>query len=382
LSPVEQGLLIIGPLKTDRAYTAKGINMNAVESFLSRLKGFVMTHQPLVTSPSLTRRMQNMALWRVSLVTVLALAGLLVVFSATGCSRRDKPDNSQPAKPKIALVMKSLANEFFKTMEEGARAHHSQHADEYELKAVGIRNEEDVAAQVDLVRLMIARHVDAIVIAPADSESLIPVCKEALDAGIVVVNIDNKLDAQRLADKGIRIPFVGPDNRKGAALAGDYVAKKLAAGDEVAIIEGVPGAFNGIQRKAGFEDAIRRANLKVVSSQAGNWETDKAMQRVAAIVTEHPNIRAVLCANDSMALGAMAAIKAAGRDDDIYIVGFDNIEAVRRLLKAGRILCTVDQHGDKLAVFGIEYALEILKNNSTPADKETPVDLITMETLK
>jgi ribose transport system substrate-binding protein len=109
---------------------------------------------------------------------------------------------------------------------------------------------------------------------------------------------------------------------------------------------------------------------------------DKANQLVSALVTEHADLKAVLCANDSMALGAVSAIKTAGKSDDILVVGFDNIAAVQRLLKEGKILCTVDQHADKLAIFGIEYALDMLKQKTTPADKETPVDLITAENLK
>lgn len=307
---------------------------------------------------------------------------LVLAILLSGCAKKDTAQDAENTKPKIALVMKSLANEFFKTMEEGAKTHHGENSDAYDLKVVGIRNEEDVAGQVDFVEMMVAQGVDAIVLAPADSEALIPVCAKALKAGITVVNIDNKLNAEILKSKEINIPFVGPDNRKGAALAGNYLATKLNAGDEVAIIEGVPSAFNGIQRKTGFEDAIKAADLKIVSSQSGYWETNKAMECVSAIVTEYPNLKAVLCANDSMALGAVSAIKAAGKTGDIQIVGFDNIEAVQRLLKTGTVLCTVDQHGDKLAVYGIEYALDILTNKTTPADKETPVDLITADSLK
>ena len=90
----------------------------------------------------------------------------------------------------------------------------------------------------------------------------------------------------------------------------------------------------------------------------------------------------MLCANDNMALGAVAAIRAAGKSDAIRVIGFDNISAVQRLLKEGKILCTVDQHADKLALYGIEYALEMLAGKGTPVDKETPVDLITVETLQ
>ena len=304
------------------------------------------------------------------LVAVLALGVIL----AGGCHQKKD-------KPAVALVMKSLANEFFKTMEEGAKAHHEQHKGEYDLKVVGIKDEMDVTQQIAYVEMMMAQKVDAIVIAPADSKALVPVCKRAMDAGIIVVNIDNKFDEAVLKDKNAKIPFVGPDNRKGAKLAGTYLAARLKAGDKVAIIEGAPNAYNGIQRKLGFEDAMLGNNLTIVSSQTGYWETDRAQPIVSALVNEHPDLKAILCANDSMALGAMAALTSAGKLGRIQIVGFDNIAAVRDRVKEGVILCTVDQHGDKLAVFGIEYALEMLKTRAQPADKETPVDLITAGTL-
>jgi ribose transport system substrate-binding protein len=277
--------------------------------------------------------------------------------------------------------MKSLANEFFLTMENGARAHQRAHAAEYELLANGIKDELDVARQIDLVEQMIAQRVDAIVIAPADSKALVAVCKKALDAGIVVVNIDNRFDEAVLTDKGVKLPFVGPDNRKGAKMVGDCLAKRLKAGDEVAIIEGAPNAFNAVQRKLGFSDAMKSAGANIVSSQSGYWETDKANQVVAALLTEQPELKAVLCSNDSMALGAVAALRAAGKTGQVLVVGYDNISAVQSLLKEGTILATADQHADQLAVFGIQYALQMIQKQGTPADQETPVDLVTAETV-
>lgn len=314
---------------------------------------------------------------RTPIVLAVLSAGALLL--AGGCAKQ--ADRAE-GRPRIALVMKSLANEFFKTMEDGAKEHQKQHAAQYDLIANGIKDEQDVTRQIDLVEQMIAEGVDAIVIAPADSRSLVPVCKRALDAGIVVVNIDNRFDSQALAEKGVSLPFVGPDNRKGARLAGEALAAKLKAGDSVAIIEGAPNAFNGIQRKLGFEDAVKAAGLKVVSSQTAYWEMDKASQVVSSIITGHTGVKGIMCANDSMALGAVAALKAANRLDDVLVVGFDNISAVQQSIRDGRILATVDQHGDRLAVYGIEYALEMLKNGNTPADKETPVDLITLESLR
>lgn len=304
-------------------------------------------------------------------------ACLLLVIVPAACSR---PPAS--GKPRIALVMKSLANEFFKTMADGAVEHQRQHAEEYDLVVNGIKDELDVARQIDLVEQMIAERVDAIVLAPADSKALAPVTRRALNEGIVVVNIDNRLDAAVLRDQGVTVPFVGPDNRKGARLVGEAVAKRLARGDAVAILEGAPNAFNGIQRKLGFDDAIGAAGLRVVSSQTGNWEAAIANQVASAIISEHPDLKAILCANDSMALGAVGAVSAAGRAGAILVSGFDNISAVQQLVREGRVLATADQHGDRLAVFGIEYAREMLARKSAPADRETPVDLITAAQLR
>ena len=308
-------------------------------------------------------------------------AALLLV---AGCTQppQDTANPAPASKPKIALIMKSLANEFFKTMEEGAVKHQKENADKYELLANGIKDEQDIVKQQQLIEQMIAQKVAAIVVAPADSKALVSICQKAVAAGIIVVNIDNRFDAAVMKDKQLAAPFVGPDNRKGAKLAGDYLATKLKAGDTVAILEGAPTAFNAQQRKAGFEDAMKQAGIIIADSQSANWETDQANKLAAAMLTAHPDVKALLCANDSMALGAVAAVRAAGKTGQVQIIGFDNIAAVKELIKAGTVLCTVDQHGDQLAAFGIEYALDMLTKKSTPTDKETPVDLITAKTLK
>lgn len=300
---------------------------------------------------------------------------LLLICLVLGCGQGAVEE--EQSRPKIALIMKSLANEFFKTMEDGARAHHEANTEAYELIAQGIKDELDVSRQVQLVEQMVAQGVDAIVIAPADSKALVSVCKRAVDSGVVVVNIDNKFDDAALAEKGIRIPFVGPDNRAGARLVGEHLATKLEKGAPVAIIEGVPSAFNGIQRRLGFEDAMKAAGMNIVSSQSGSWEIAKANTVVSALVAEHAELKAVLCANDSMALGAVAALKDAGKMDDVLVVGYDNISAVQELIKEGTVLATVDQHAAELAVFGIEYALDMLGQGGQPEDQETPVDLVT-----
>ncbi|RQS20220.1 sugar ABC transporter substrate-binding protein [Burkholderia sp. Bp8998] len=285
------------------------------------------------------------------------------------------------AKPKVALVMKSLANEFFLTMENGAKEYQKHNASQFDLITNGIKDETDTANQIRIVEQMIVSKVDAIVLAPADSKALVPVVKKAVDAGIVVVNIDNRLDPDVLKSKNLNVPFVGPDNRKGARKIGDYLAKRLKAGDQVGILEGVSTTTNAQQRTAGFQDAMKAGGMKVVSVQSGEWEIDKGNAVASAMLNEYPSLRALLCGNDNMAIGAVSAVRAAGKQGKVFVVGYDNINAIKPMLKDGRVLATADQYAAKQAVFGIDTALKAIAEHRKQADMsgvvETPVDLVT-----
>jgi ribose transport system substrate-binding protein len=287
---------------------------------------------------------------------------------------------AQDHKPKVALVMKSLANEFFLTMEDGAKDYQKQHPADFDLISNGIKNETDTSAQIRIVEQMIVSKVDAIVIAPADSKAMVPVIKKAIDAGIIVVNIDNRLDPDVVKSKDIKVPFVGPDNRKGAKLVGDYLAKQLKAGDEVGIIEGVSTTTNAQQRTAGFKDAMTAVNAKIVSVQSGEWEIDKGNAVASAMLNEYPNIKALLAGNDNMAIGAVSAVRAAGRAGKVQVVGYDNIAAIKPMLADGRVLATADQFAAKQAVFGIDTALKAIHDHKKQSDLsdivETPVELV------
>ena len=314
----------------------------------------------------------------------LPFAGRLLAVAMLAAASAALPVSSAFAdteKPKVALVMKSLANEFFLTMEDGAKAYQKDHSADFDLISNGIKDETDTAGQTRIVEQMILAKVNALVIAPADSKAMVPVIKKAIDAGITVVNIDNQLDPAVVKSKNINVPFVGPDNRKGARLVGEYLAKQLKAGDEVGIIEGVSTTTNAQARTAGFKDAMEAAQIKVVSLQSGDWEIDKGNKVAASILSEYPNVKALLAGNDSMAVGAVSAVRAAGKAGKVQVVGYDNINAIKPMLKDGRVLATADQFAARQAVFGIETALKIVKgekvDSGTNGVIETPVELVT-----
>ncbi|MBO0494194.1 sugar ABC transporter substrate-binding protein [Pseudomonas sp. Marseille-Q1929] len=313
----------------------------------------------------------------------LPFAGRLLAVAVLAAASAALPLSSafadDVAKPKVGLVMKSLANEFFVTMQDGAKDYQKSHAADFDMITNGIKNETDTSAQIDIVKQMILSKVNAIVIAPADSKALVKVLEDASKAGIKIVNIDNRLDPDVLKSKNLDIPFVGPDNRKGSKLVGDYLAKQLAAGDKVGIIEGVPTTTNAQQRTAGFKDAMDAAGLKIVSTQSGNWEIDEGRKVASAMLSEYPDLKALLAGNDNMALGAVSAVRAAGKAGKVLVVGYDNIEAIKPMLQDGRVLATADQAAAQQAVFGIQNALKLVKGEKVDAKDgviETPVELV------
>lgn len=281
-------------------------------------------------------------------------------------------------KPVVGLVMKSLANEFFKTMEEGARKFAAEDGT-FELIPVGMNSETDIDTQISAIENFITQQVDIICLAPADSVGLVPFVKKAVDAGIVVVNFDVTLDKKALVDNGLPedFLFVGPDNAAGAEMVGDYLGETLGKGAKVIILEGNPGADNAKQRKEGFMRSVAKYELNLLDSRTAHWETEEANTVMTNLLTSFPDVQGVMCANDSMALGVEKAIAAAGKTGEILIVGFDNIGAVQGLIKEGKILATIDQFGPEMAANAIKVGFRILNGEALTGWQTTPIKLIT-----
>ena len=282
-------------------------------------------------------------------------------------------------KPKVGLVMKSLANEFFQQMQAGAQQYAAKNTDKFSFKAVGMKDERDFAAQVDAVENFVTQKYDIIVVAPADSKAMVTPIAKAVKAGVVVINIDVELDHDAKKAAGIDLAFFGPDNRAGAKLAGDALAKELGTGGKVVILEGNPEADNAQQRKKGFMDAVAEGKLQLLDSKTAHWETEEANTLMTNFLTQFHDIQGVMAANDSMALGVVKALDAAGKSGQIKVIGFDNIPAVKPLVKAGKMLATVEQYGAQMAAMGIDYGLRQRAGEKFTGWIKTDIKLITIK---
>jgi len=245
----------------------------------------------------------------------------------------------------------------------------------------GVERETDVERQISIMENLISRGYGAIVIAPADSKQLVPVCRKALENGIVVINIDNPLHKDTLQKYNLTIPFVGPDNRAGAAQVGAYVRNKLNGRGRVIVIEGIRGVENAELRKTGFiEEITQDSGIEIVASESANWHTDEALSLAVKLLNIHAPVDAVFCANDKMALGVLQALDISGLAGKTVLAGYDNIEAVRSEMQSGRMHATLEQHPELMGQYGVELAMQALEGKKLSLHLPTPVDLVTYET--
>jgi ribose transport system substrate-binding protein len=288
---------------------------------------------------------------------------------------RPSSTNAAEKKHTIALVMKALSNPFFHAMEMGAKEEAQKLG--IDLLSQGTNKETDVAQQVSIVENFMTRRVDAIVIAPASSSGLVPVLYRAQMQGIYIVNIDNPLDEQTKKQLNFKCPFVGSDNALGAALAAHDLVAAMGGVGEVAILEGIPGVINAELRKQGARRILdAEPHVKVVASQTAEWETDKAYQAFTNILTVHPNLKGLFASNDSMALGAIRAIEAAGKTGQIAVTSYDNLEAAQKEVLAGKIISTIEQHPELMGAYGVRAAKDHLDGKDVPEHITTPLEVI------
>jgi len=312
---------------------------------------------------------------RVLLAAALAAAGITGTVGTVGAVA------AQGGKLKIALVLKSQTDPFTVAMASAAQDYQRHFASQFGLTVRATATESDTAGQIRMVEEMIKAKMNAIVIAPTDSKALIAVVARAIKAGIIMIAIDNPLDDASQDAAGISVPFVGPNNRKGAQQVGNYLAGRLNAGDQVGIIEGSPADRNAQQRTEGCRDAMNAAGIGIVAVQSGEWEYGKGRDVASKMLNEHPQIRGLLCGNDNMAMGAVDAVRDAGRTGGVYITGYNDIDAIKPLLADGRVLATINQFAARQAIYGVDVALKAVTEQKKQSELsrviETPLQLVT-----
>ncbi|GAC1643950.1 MAG: sugar ABC transporter substrate-binding protein [Herpetosiphon sp.] len=272
----------------------------------------------------------------------------------------------------IALVMKTLTNPFFIEMEKGARRAERELGIHLVVKTAA--QETSIDQQIDIVDGLIQAKVDGIVIAPGDSIGLIPVLKKAQDAGIPIINIDNRLDPTASEKLGlVGVPFISVDNEKAAYLSAKVISDQIHTPTNAAVIEGIRSAGNAQDRKHGALRAFgENPSIKVVATETANWKIDEANTVTEELFKHTPDLGAIFCANDMMALGTMQYVSKSVRQH-VLVAAFDMLDEVKPFLQSGALAATIDQQAGQQGYLGVQYAVKTQGGAVVP--KETLIDV-------
>lgn len=265
---------------------------------------------------------------------------------------------------KIGLVVSTQNNPFFVTLKEGAESK----AKELGHELIVLDSQNDPSKELGNVEDLLIRGVDVLLINPTDSDAVASSVRAANRSKVPVVTLD------RAANKGKVIAHVASDNVLGGEMAGNYIIERLNGSGKVVELEGIPGTTAARDRGAGFNKAVN-GKLNIVAKQAADFDRTRGLTVMENILQAQPEIDAVFAHNDEMALGALKAIEASGKN--IIVVGFDATDDAISAVKQGKMGATVAQKPAEIGATGVEVADKIIKKEQVPENVPVALELIT-----
>ena len=242
----------------------------------------------------------------------------------------------------IGFSVSTLNNPFFVTLTEGAK----KAASEKNVELVVVDAGDDAAKQTSDIEDLVSRNVGVLIVNPVDSDAVAPAVKSAMSQGIKVIAVDRGVN-------GVDVDCqIASDNVAGARMATEYLMELVGEGAKVAELQGVPGASATIDRGEGFHQVADKS-LQVAASQTANFNRAEGMTVMENILQSDGAIKGVFAHNDEMALGAVEAVAASGKD--IKIVGFDATDDAQKAVKDGKMAATVATSGLLLVMVLLPY---------------------------
>ena len=234
------------------------------------------------------------------------------------------------------------------------------------------QGENDEQGQLSIVKDMINKKYTGLLLSPISDGNLTPGVEDAKKAGIPVINVNDGLIAN--ADS-----FVGPKADQNGELAAEWIADKLGGKGKVAIVIGMPKAFAARQRTEGFENwmAANAKDIDIVAKQNADWDRQKSKDLADTWIKQYPDLNAIFCNNDTMALGVVEAVKSSGKD--ILVVGVDGIGEAYDSIRRGELDATIDSFPFYKAQIAGEVMLRRLGGQEIPRVLWTPQALIDSE---
>ncbi|GHA44255.1 D-ribose ABC transporter substrate-binding protein [Amylibacter ulvae] len=287
------------------------------------------------------------------LASVVSLASSTISFAADG--------------KLIAILTPSHDNPFFKAEAVGAEAR----AKELGYETIVLVHDDDPNKQSELFDTAIARGASAIILDNAGADATVAAVQRAKDAGIPSFLIDREIK-----ESGIAVSQIVSNNYQGAQLGAEEFVRIMGEEGNYVELVGREADTNAGIRSSGYHDIIDQyTDMVMVAQQSANWSQTEAFEKMESILQANPDIKGVICGNDTMAMGAWAALEGAGRTD-VLVVGFDGSNDVRDSILAGGIKATVLQPAYRQAQVAVEQADQYIKTGSTGQKEKQLMDCV------
>ncbi len=295
-----------------------------------------------------------------------------VLLAATAILFAQTAPAQTASKGKIAVVISTLNNPWFVVLGDTAKAR----AVELGYDATIFDSQNDTAKEAANFENIIASGYKAILFNPTDANGSVANVQKAKAAGIPVFCIDREINSTNAATSQML-----SDSYSGCVKLGQYFVKTVGTDGEYAELLGIVGDNNTWNRSKGFHSVVDRyPGLKMAAQQSGNFDRAKGLEVMESILQAHPNIKAVFCGNDAMAMGAYQALVTAGKDKQVKVFGFDGADDVVKMIAEGKITATGMQFPKTMARKSAEFADEYIKGKRDfPQKVPVPVELVTKD---
>ncbi|HBV77746.1 MULTISPECIES: ribose ABC transporter substrate-binding protein RbsB [Vibrio] len=269
------------------------------------------------------------------------------------------------AQDTLAIVVSTLNNPFFVSMKDGAEAK----AKELGYELIVLDSQNDPSKELSNVEDLSVRGVKALLINPTDSDAVSNAIRIANRANIPVLTLD------RGASRGDVVSHIASDNVAGGEMAGKYIIEKVGEKAKVIQLEGIAGTSAARERGEGFMKAVKGSNLELLASQPADFDRTKGLNVMENLLAANSDVQAVFAQNDEMALGALRAVQASGKN--ILIVGFDGTDDGISAVKRGMLGATIAQQPALIGELGVETADKVLKGQTVEKNIPVPLKVIT-----
>lgn len=320
-------------------------------------------------------KIKKTLLW---IVVLMVSMSMIAVFSLAGCKKEEVAAEEEVAEEEvveeeaaetltIAVIVPPVENPFFGTMQEIAAAK----AEELGYNTIKLVHDDDANKQLEQFETVIAQGVAAIILDNAGADATVAAVQLAKDAGIGSFLVDREITAE-----GVAISQIISNNYQGATILAEYFAELMGEEGTYVELTGKDTDTNAHIRSQGYHDVLDQIEgMEMVGQQTANWSQDEGYTVMETLLQQNPEIKGVICGNDTMALGAQAALLTAGRDD-VICVGFDGSDDAIASIMAGELKATSLQPVAEMATQAAIQADQWIKTGSTGKPEKQSIDMV------